>query len=116
MNITHKSREFTKVEEYLLTLDKTAKSVKDVEDGTKIMCTAYLEYDDINSREEEVHVLSILTADNTVYATQSATFKESFKNMFNMMDGKPFGIIKTSGTTKAGRPYVDCTLDLSTVQ
>lgn len=116
MNIVEKSREFTKVEEYLMTLDKNAKSVKDIEDGTVITVDGYLEYDDINSKEEEVHILSILTPDKEVYSTQSKTFKDSFKSMFEMMDGQRFAIVKVSGTTKAGRPYVDCTLDVTSVQ
>lgn len=115
MNIIEKSRELTKVEEYLMTLDKSAKSIKDLEDNSKIEVSAYLLYNDINSREEEVEILSILTPDNNVYSTQSNTFKKSFLAMFSMMEGQPFTIIKVSGTTKAGRPYVDAVLDKDSV-
>lgn len=115
MNITERSREFDKVEEYLLTLSKDAMSLKDVEDATVIPVAGYLVYEDINSKDEEVEILSIITPTNEVYSCQSATFKKSFKQMWDLMGGQSFSIIKTSGTTKAGRPYIDCTLDRKSV-
>lgn len=115
MEIKTMSREFTKAEKYMMTLDNNAISVKDIEDGTVINVDGYLEYDDINSKGEEVHILSIITPDKTVYSTQSVTFKRSFLAMYDMLDGK-FSCIKVSGTTKAGRPYIDCTLDKNSVQ
>ena len=111
MNIKETSKELNKKEQYLLTLNNAMISVKDVEDRVKITCTAYALYDDINSKGEEVEVLTILTPDNTVYCTQSATFKRSFKDIYDMMNPEEFTVIKVSGTTKAGRPYVDCQLD-----
>lgn len=113
MNITFKSREFNKVEEYLMTISKDALSVKDIEDGTKIVVAGYLEYQDTNSKGEEVSIMSIITPEKTVYSTQSSTFKESVRNMVNLMGAEVFTIIKKSGTTKAGRSYVDCSLDTS---
>lgn len=115
MNIVEKSRDFNKVEEYLMTLSKDCISVKDVDDGEVIPVNGYIIYEDINSKDEQVNILSIITPDKKVYSTQSATFKESFRNMFSMMDGQPFSVIKKSGTTKAGRPYVDCVLDVTSV-
>ena len=115
MKILETSRELNKKEEYLLTLNRNMKSVKDIEDGTHIHVTAYALYEDTNSRGEDVEVLTILTPDKEVFCTQSATFKRSFKDMWNMMDGAEFTIIKVSGVTKAGRPYVDCTIDTDTI-
>ena len=116
MKVTEKSREFSKVEEYLLTISKNAHSLKDVPDNTAIPVNGYLVYEDVNSRGEEVEILSIITTDNEVYSTQSATFKKSFKDMFSMLDGIEFSLIKVSGTTKAGRPYIDCILDTTSVK
>ena len=115
MNIVERSREFTKVEEYLLTLNRAMISVKDIDDETVIPVKDYCIYNDINAKGEEVVILTILTPDNMVYCTQSETFKRSFHDIFNIMDGNPFSIKKVSGTTKAGRPYVDCVLELSSV-
>lgn len=113
MVVTFKSREFNKIEEYLMTISKDALSVKDIEDGEKITVTGYLEYEDTNSKGEDVRILSIITPEKKVYSTQSETFKESIRNMAGLMGGENFTIIKKSGTTKAGRPYVDCSLDTS---
>ena len=113
MKVIEKSREFNKVEEYLMTLSKDCISCKDIEDGTKIDVAGYLVYEDTNSKDEEVEILSIITPNKEVFSTQSATFKQSFKDMFEMMEGAQFTIIKKSGTTKAGRPYIDCSLDVT---
>lgn len=115
MNIIETSKELNKKEEYLLTLNRNMISVKDIEDGTKIEFEDYAIYEDINSRGENVEILTILTPSKDVYCTKSSTFKRSFKDMYNMMDGEKFTLIKTSGTTNAGRPYVDCVLDVDSI-
>lgn len=50
-----------------------------------------------------------------VYCRQSTTFKRSMKDIQNIMNGKPFSIIKISGKTKAGRDYINCTLDINSL-
>lgn len=115
MEIKKTSRELNKVEKYLLTQSNNMISVKDIEDGTKIDFKAFAVYTDINSKDEEVEILSIMTPNNHIYATQSATFKKSFLQIFETMGDTLFAVIKTSGTTKAGRPYVDCVLDIESV-
>lgn len=116
MNIIKASKELDKVEQYLLTLNRNMISVKDIEDDTKIDYVAFCLYEDVNSRDEDVEILTILTPDKEVYCTQSATFKKSFMDMWEMMNGAPFTLIKVSGTTKAGRPYVDCILDVTSIK
>ena len=106
------SREFTEVEQYLMTIAPSIHSVKDVEDGTHITVDGILEFTDIkeNSREA-VDVMSIITPDKQVYSCQSATFKRSIRDISNIMNGKQFTVIKTSGVTKAGRDFINCVLD-----
>ena len=116
MEIIKTSRELNKVEKYLLTQSNNMISVKDIADGEQIKFKAFAVYTDINSKEEEVEILSIMTPDNHIYATQSATFKKSFLQIFETMGDTLFTVIKTSGTTKAGRPYVDCILDINSVE
>ena len=108
-------RELTKVEQYLMTQDNSVVSIKDVEDGTSIPVDTYAEFSDIKEDGTEAHILSILSTDKKVYATQSETFKRSFKDMFNTMDGDAFALIKTSGTTNSGRPFVNCSLDIDSL-
>ena len=106
------SREFTEVEQYLMTISPSIQSVKDVEDGTYITVDGVLEFTDIKENTEEAaDIMSIITPDKHVYSCQSATFKRSIRDISNIMKGKQFTVIKTSGVTKAGRDFVNCVLD-----
>ena len=106
------SREFTEVEQYLMTIAPSIQSVKDVEDGTYITVDGVLEFTDIKENTgEAVDVMSIITPDKRVYSCQSATFKRSIRDISNIMNGKQFTVIKTSGVTKSGRDFVNCVLD-----
>lgn len=116
ITINTQSKDFTEVEQYLMTLDRGIKSLKDVEDNTSIPVAGYLTFTDEKENGNSVDILSIITPDNEVFSCQSVTFKRSFDNITNIMHGKQFSIIKVSGTTKAGRPYIDCALDVKTVK
>lgn len=106
------SREFTEVEQYLMTIAPSIQSLKDVEDGTHITVNGILEFTDIKENTgEAVDVMSIITPDKKVYTCQSSTFKRSIKDISNIMNGKEFTVIKTSGKTKAGRDFINCVLD-----
>ena len=114
--INTQSRDFTEVEQYLMTLDRGIKSLKDVEDNTSIAVAGYLTFTDEKENGDSVDILSIITPDNKVFSCQSATFKRSFDNITNIMHGKQFSVIKISGTTKNGRPYIDCLFDVKSVK
>ena len=116
ITINETSRDFTEVEQYLMTLDRGIVSLKDVDDNIAIPVAGYLTFTDEKENGDNVDILSIITPDNAVYSCQSATFKRSFTNIANIMHGKPFSVIKVSGTTKAGRPYIDCALDVKSVK
>lgn len=110
------SREFTEVEQYLMTIAPSIQSVKDVEDGTYITVDGVLEFTDIKENTgEAVDVMSIITPDKHVYSCQSATFKRSIHDISNIMKGKEFTVIKTSGKTKAGRDFINCVLDIESL-
>lgn len=116
ITITNASRELTEVEQYLMTMDSGIISMKDVKDGTSLQVDAYLEYKNIKNDGTEAELLSIITVDGKVFSTQSETFKSSFKSIHELMHGKPYAIVKRSGETKAGRPFVDCGLDVNSVK
>lgn len=106
------SREFTEVEQYLMTIAPSIQSLKDVEDGTHITVNGILEFTDIKENTgEATDVMSIITPDKKVYSCQSSTFKRSIKDISTIMKGKEFTVIKTSGKTKAGRDFINCVLD-----
>lgn len=116
ITINTQSKDFTEVEQYLMTLDRNIKSLKDVEDNTTISVAGYLTFTDEKENGDSVDILSIITPDNEVFSCQSATFKRSFNNIINIMHDKAFSVIKLSGVTKAGRPYIDCALNLKSVK
>lgn len=106
------SREFTEVEQYLMTIAPSIRSTKDIEDGTHITVDGVMEFTDIKENTgEAVDIMSIITPDKQVYSCQSATFKRSIRDISNIMNGKQFTVIKTSGVTKSGRDFINCVLD-----
>lgn len=110
------SREFTEVEVYLMTIAPSITSVKDIEDGTHITVDGILEFTDIKENTgEAVEVMSIITPEKQVYSCQSSTFKRSIRDISNIMKGKAFTAIKTSGKTKAGRDFINCVLDTTSL-
>ena len=116
IEIVKKSRDFTEVEEYLLTISPGIVSLKDVEDGTKISVSATLEFVDTKENGDTAEIMSILTPDNEVYSCQSNTFKRTIHDIERIMKGKPFTIIKTSGKTKAGRSFINAILDVDSIK
>lgn len=116
MKITATSRDLSSVERYSMTMDPEIKTVKALEDGTVLNVTAWLQFEDIDSKTGETNYLTaFLTDDGTAYAVQSKTFIESFMTIWDMFkDTNPtVSVIKISGVSKGGRDYVNCTLNKS---
>lgn len=113
ITINSTSRELTKVEEYLMTSSPAIKVMNSLEDGTSLPVLAHLQFTDTKDNGDVVEILSVLTEGNVVYSCQSQTFKRSFLDIAEIMGDTPYAIIKTSGTTKAGRPFINCELDVT---
>ena len=112
ITITAKSREFSKVEEYLMTISPKIKTLKDVEDETSIPVDGWIVYTE-NKDEKEEEIMAIITPDKDVYGFQSSTAKRSLLDIDSIMEGDKYSVVKISDVTKAGRPYVNLTLDTS---
>ena len=112
ITIKEKSENLSKIDLYKLTQSPELQVIKNLMDGEMIKVGGYCYYEDVKESTGEVaDLLSIMDADTGVcYACQSATFKRSFEDIKNLMDGEQFTIKKLSGTTKSGRPYVNCAL------
>lgn len=110
MEIIRENGTFTDDERYLATINPEIESISKVEDGTVIEVMKSLIFKDIKSNGDVVEILSILTPDYKCYSCQSATFRESFETIAKLKEGKQFSVKKISGVTKAGRPYINCTL------
>jgi len=117
VTINSRSREFTNVEEYLMTIAPSIKSMKDIPDDTHITVDGILTFTDVKEETgEEVEVLSIITPEKEVYSCQSKTFKRSLEDINTIMGETPFSIIKISGKTKNGRDYINCILDVDSIK
>lgn len=114
ITITNTTKEFTPVEKYLLTVAPTIKTVKTLHDGDVINVAGYLEFIDEKDDGTSADLMSIITTDNSVYSTQSVTFKSSIKDIEAIMQF-PFPVKKISGQSKAGRNFVDCVLDIDSL-
>ena len=114
ITITNTTKEFTAIEKYLMTKAPTIKTVKTLQDGDVINVAGYLEFVDEKDDGTTAELMSIITTDNTVYSTQSATFKRSIKDIEAIMKF-PFPVKKISGQSKAGRNFVDCVLDINSL-
>lgn len=98
---------------YKMTRGKTTVSVNKLDDDQldqDYSVSAWLIYTDVNSKGEDVEILSVLTESGLVLAAQSKTFKESFFDIVDIVGDRPFSIRVLSGTSKSGRRYMDCDL------
>lgn len=116
LEIKLESREFNKIEKYLMTQSPAIKSLKNIPDETSIRVAGFLIFNDVKENGEVSEILSIITPDNEVYSGQSATFKRSLMDIASLMGNDPFAVIKTSGKTKAGRDFINCYLDVASIQ
>lgn len=115
ITITNTTKEFTPVERYLMTTSPLIKTVKTMSDGDVINVAGYIEFIDEKDDGTTTELMSIITTDNTVFSTQSVTFKRSIKDIETVMQGFPFPVKKISGESKAGRKFVDCVLDIDSL-
>ena len=115
IEIKNSSREFTEVEQYLMTIAPSITSIKDVPDDEHITVDGILIFNDTKDDGTTTEIMSIITPDKKVYSCQSATFKRSVYDISKIMKGKSFTVIKTSGKTKAGRDYINCILDVESL-
>lgn len=116
MKVLKASKELTKIEQYMLTVDKGAESMKDVPDGTSITVSVWCTYEDEKEDGTPADITAIMDTSGKVYAFQSATFRKSLERIHDVFGDEEYAIIKESGKTKVGRDFIDCRLDYNSVQ
>lgn len=98
---------------YKMTQSKATKSViklTDEELDKLYTVDSFVEYEDVNNKGEVVTILAILSGD-TVLAAQSATFRETFNKIVDIVgDHRKFTIAILTNVSKNGRRFVDCDL------
>lgn len=112
LKITLTSKEFTAREQWKLTRDAGILKMSDIE-GQSIQPTEYCIYEDTNAEGEEQTLLSVLTDEGLVYATNSETFRREFIDMMDTFKNAGEVIPKITvmgGTTKSNRHYITCAL------
>lgn len=80
-------------------------------EGKEIHFGKYAIYMDADRRTGEAQKICAIEnlADGKMYATNSVTFCRSFEDIVTMVDGA--SVVKVvGGTSKNGRPYIDCVL------
>lgn len=109
MKILKQSKEFTSREKYKLFKSESS-SVKELV-GLSVKLEAWAIREDVNAKDEEVTVWSGLLSDGTVLSTISETFIHQFQDILDCYEDEELPeIIITSGTSRAGRDYVGCTI------
>ena len=77
--------------------------------GLRIDIDKWLHYVDENTQGDKVEILSLKSTDGEVYATNSATFKQQFFAILDMLEGESVDAVEVvSGTSKNGREYITC--------
>lgn len=107
---TMSNKELSKKEVYRFTMSDTNISVKNISDNEILEVTGYCEYNDIDNKGKEQHLLSF-KSDKGYITTNSETFIRNFLKIADLFeeDGV-FKIVKLSGVTKNDKPFVNCSL------
>lgn len=109
MNIIKQSRELTAAEIYTMTKSARINKVSESVDST-LEIDAYLLYED-EQEDRITEILSILTTDGKVYATNSPTFQREFNDLVTIFELTkealpPIKIVE--GLSKSGRTFYRC--------
>ena len=108
--IKTKNADISVKEKYLMSMNPEIRKMRDAE-GMIIPVVKWMLYSDTDKEGNEQTLLSILSKDNVVYATNSPTFIESFDTLCDMFDdaGEEITAIKViGGQSKAGRHFITC--------
>lgn len=111
MEIISSSENLTPKQIYNLTMSPKTQKMKNAV-GSRIEIAAWACYEDENKKTGELQqVLSIMTPEGEIFATNSPTFKEGFFQMIDLFRGMGVtvnAISVISGTSKAGREFISC--------
>ena len=89
---------------------KTASKLNDEELDRDYPVDVWLEYEDINEKEDKpITLLSIMSGD-TVIVAQSATLQRDFFEILDIVGNRNFTIRFTDGKSNAGRRFMSCEL------
>lgn len=112
MKIIETSRELKASEQWKMTRDAGIQKMSEIE-GQSFKPVDYCVYEDTNAEGKVQTLLSILTDEGVVYATNSETFRREFLDMIKVFKDAGEELTKVQvmgGTTNAGRHFITCAL------
>ena len=94
---------------YALTMSPKTQKMSDAK-GSKIEVAAVCIYEDVDKKSGELReVMTILSPEGEIFATNSSTFMDDFNRMCDLFgDDGVTAIEVISGTSKAGREFITC--------
>lgn len=113
MNITKKSGELSIMDQYQLTMSPKIRRVKD-NAGQRFEVAKWCVYEDVDKKSGDTkEILSMMTPEGEVFATNSDTFKNDFKGILSLLEsagiaGTVFSLEVITGKSKAGRDFFTC--------
>lgn len=110
MTIIKSNKELSVKERYMLTMSPKIGKMRDVV-GQRVEVDTYAIYTDNDKDGNEQTILSIMTGDGDVFATNSPTFIRDFEQLVSMFEdcGESVEAIEViNGTSKAGREFITC--------
>lgn len=100
--------ELSNKQKYDLTMSPKTQKMSSAK-GSVLEIAAFCRYLDADKDGEAREVMSILTPDGEIFATNSATFMDDFERMCDLFGPGGVGAIEViSGTSKAGREFITC--------
>lgn len=115
MNITKESGELSIIEQYQLTMSPKIQRIKDCA-GQRFEVAKWCVYEDVDKKSGEIkEILSMMSPEGEVFATNSETFKSDFKDIISLLEsagicGTVFSLEVITGKSKAGRDFYTCAL------
>lgn len=107
MTVLESKGNLTKAEQYYMTLAPDIQKMTSVK-GQVLDVDLWCRFTDIREDTgEEIELLSIMTPEHEVYATNSKTFIEAFMQIVDVFGTDGFNRIKVgTGSSKAGREFI----------
>lgn len=108
MEIINKSHELSNEETYFLTKARDIQKMQSVVDQ-ELDITSWVIYTDTNENGEIRDILSLRTAEDETFATNSPSFIKAFLDILECFRREDIHTIKVlNGVSKAGRKYLYC--------
>ena len=107
MTILESKGNLTAAEQYYLTVAPDIQKMSTVK-GNTLDVDNWCIYTDVNDKtSEEFELVSIMTPEHEVYATNSKTFVQTFRQIVEIFGTDGFNRIKVGfGMSKAGREFI----------